>query len=94
MGAVSFFFLKTRLGQWLAGIVLAAMILALAYHQIRSSAFEEAEQSALQEAWTAEQERIQDDAHLQDLDDYSLCREYLRARSVSEQACDTLRGVQ
>jgi uncharacterized protein HemX len=75
------------------GVLLILTVLGVAYHQIRQGAFQEAEHQMLQQSLKAERERKRDETFLQDLDDYQLCREYLRSRSVSDSECERLRGV-
>ncbi len=94
MGAVLSFLMRTKTGRALAAALLLCALAAIAYHQIRQGAFIEAEHEALQGTVKAEQQRTQDDAYLQGLEDYRLCLEYFDdsgLRNVAE--CEQLQWV-
>ncbi|WP_175485047.1 hypothetical protein [Pseudovibrio axinellae] len=86
--------MKTKAGRALAAALLLCALATVAYHHIRQGAFNEAEHDALRGTLKAEQQRKQDDAYLQGLEDYRLCLEYFGdsgLRNVAE--CEQLRGV-
>ncbi|WP_109314733.1 hypothetical protein [Pseudovibrio ascidiaceicola] len=94
MGAVLSILIKTKTGRALVAALLLCALAALAWHQIRQGAFNEAEQDALQGTVKAEQQRKQDDAYLQGLEDYRLCLEYFGdARLRDTEECEQLRWV-
>ncbi|KZL00427.1 MULTISPECIES: hypothetical protein [unclassified Pseudovibrio] len=94
MGAVLSILIKTKTGRALVAALLLCAFAAVAYDQIRQGAFIEAEHDALQGTVKAEQQRKQDDAFLQGLEDYRLCLEYFDdsgLRNVAE--CEQLQRV-
>ncbi|WP_108820032.1 hypothetical protein [Pseudovibrio sp. Alg231-02] len=94
MGAVLSILIKTKTGRALVAALLLCALAAVAYHQIRQGAFIEAEQDALQGTVKAEQQRKQDDAYLQGLEDYRLCLEYFGDSGLRNmEECQQLRRV-
>ncbi|SDR19751.1 hypothetical protein [Pseudovibrio sp. Tun.PSC04-5.I4] len=93
MTAALSFLIGTRAGRAIAAALLLIALAVIVYHQIRQGAFDDAEQATLKQTVKVEQERKRDDGHLQDLDDYNLCREYLGDRSVPDGECEQLRGL-
>ncbi|WP_063307496.1 hypothetical protein [Pseudovibrio sp. Ad46] len=86
--------MRTKTGRALVAALLLCALAAVAWHQIRQGAFIEAEHEALQGTVKAEQQRKQDDAFLQGLEDYRLCLEYFDdsgLRNVAE--CEQLQWV-
>ena len=94
MGAVFSLLMGTKIGRALAAVLLLCALAAFAYQQIRQGAFIEAEQDALRGTLKAEQQRKQDDAFLQGLEDYRLCLEYFGDAGLRDtKQCQQLRRL-
>lgn len=94
MGAALSFLIKTKIWRALAAALFLLAIATVAYHQIRQEAFEDAEHDALRGSVKAEQQRKQDDAYLQGLEDYRLCSEYFSDSGLrNAEDCEQLRRV-
>ncbi len=93
MAAMLTFLVGSKAGRVIGSALLICALASVIYHQIRRTAFEEAGQAFLERTVKVEQERKRDDAFLQDLENYSLCREYFGDRGVSDNKCRQLRRL-
>lgn len=87
------FFTKSRIGQILLLIALAGAGMVWLNNHAFERGVEAHKAQMAAAAAQAERERIDDDARLQGLSDFDLCRDYLRSRGMPIDACGHLRGV-